>query len=286
MVASATGGVNTNPDEWGFGDFTFRPFAKGSTQYAWLEQVLRSDAARTAKYRVVLSHQTMAGLGDNAVPVLAEQRVTVELNGGTLIGPFPASEWPQRWPEVRAALSGPGVRYVRYEYPLADDDWRNDIEPLLMSGGVNLVHTGHSHLWNRAKIGNLNYLETANVGNSFGAMFYPERQAGQNPSTGPRPTQPGNPAWLNATSPRTGLRWNPADYPTHGEPHGRDMMMPSIFNPMQAMEGRPEAVPFVASNQLTAFTILDTETGLVTSYVFDTRDENAPVRKFDEFALA
>ena len=289
QVVSGANQINPNTDEWGFGDFTFRPFARGSQQYAWLEQTLASDECRNAKYRVVLSHQTMAGLGDNAVPVLAEQRVTIELTDGTLIGPFPASEWPQRWPAVAAAANTATgentVRYVRYEYPLSEDDWRNDIEPLLMANDVRLVHTGHSHLWNRARIGQLNYLETANVGNSFGAMFYGTRQAGQNPNTGPRPNQPGNAAWASATASRTSMAWDASDYPTHGEPHGRQMMMPSVFNPMEELENRPEAVPFVSSNALTAFSILDTGTGMVSSYVFDTRDDNASVRKFDEFSI-
>lgn len=285
-VTGGTTQVSTNTDEWGFGDFTFRSYARGSQQYAWLTQVLASEACRTAKYRIVLSHQTMAGLGDNAMPVLAEQRITVERTDGSLIGPFPASQWPDRWPLVKAAVDASEVRYVRYEYPLSEDDWRNDIEPLLLANDVKLVHTRHSHVWNRARIDALNYLETSNVGNSFGAMFYPTRQNSQNPNTGPRPTQPGNAVWLNATSARTNMRWDPIDYPGNGEPHGREMMMPTIFNPMQEIEQRPEAVPFVSSNRLTAFTIFDTGTGLVSSYVFDTSDENAPVRKFDEFSIA
>jgi len=289
QVPAGTTQVTQNTDEWGFGDFTFRPFARGSRQYQWLEQVLASEACRTAKYRVVISHQTMAGLGDNAVPVLADARVTVELTDGRLIGPFRAAEWPARWAEVKRAVDVNAVRYLRYEYPLADDLWRNDIEPLLIANDVRLVHTGHSHLWNRCTVGELNYLETANVGNSFGAMFFPSAQQGVSASQGPRGTQPGNTAWRNATltgGPRTTLQWNPADYPTSGEPHGRQMMMPTLLNPMREIEGRPQDLPFVASNLLTAFAILDTATGLVSSYVFDTRDETSPIRKFDEFSIA
>lgn len=286
QVPSGGTQVTQNTDDWGFGDFTFRPFARGSRQYQWLEQVLASEACRTARFRVVLSHQTMAGLGDNAVPVLAEQRVTVELNDGRLIGPFPASDWPTRWREVKDAVDVNAVRYVRYEYPLAGDLWRNDIEPLLIANGVRLVHTGHSHLWNRCTVGALNYLETANVGNSFGAMFFPTAQQGVSASQGPRPTQPGNPAWRTATQARTAMQWNAADYPTFGEPQGRQMVMPTIVNPMRQLEGRPQDLPFVASNVLTAFSIIDTGTGLVSSYVFDTRNENGPIVKFDEFSIA
>jgi hypothetical protein len=287
---AAANRTSDNPDDWGFGDFTFRPFGPGSRQFRWLQEVLASEACRTARYRMVISHQTMAGLGDNAVPVLAEQVVTVELTDGRLIGPFPASQWPQRWAAVDQAARAGQVRFVRYEYPLADDIWRRDIEPLLQSANVQLVHTGHSHLWNRCRVGNLNYIETANVGNSFGAMFFDTAQPGANPSRGPRGVQPGNAAWraqtVAATPPRTSLTWNPADYPGSGEPHGRAMQMPSIFNPMRELAGAPADLPFVASNVLTAFSVFESRTGTVSSYVYDTRDVAAPTRKFDEFVLA
>lgn len=287
---AAAGRTSNNPDEWGFGDFTFRPFGPGSRQFRWLQETLASEACRSARFRIVLSHQTMAGLGDNAVPVLAEQRVTVELTDGRLIGPFPASQWPQNWPTVDQAARAGQVRFVRYEYPLADDIWRRDIEPLLQSANVQLVHTGHSHLWNRCRVGSLNYLETANVGNSFGAMFFDTPQPGANPSRGPRGVQPGNAAWRNQTvaanPPRTTLTWNPDDYPASGEPHGRSMQMPSIFNPMRELAGAAADLPFVASNVLTAFSVFESRTGVVSSYVYDTRDIDAPTRKFDEFSLA
>lgn len=285
----AGGRISDNIADWGFGDFTFRPFGPGSRQFRWLQETLASEPCRSARLRIVISHQTMAGLGDNAVPVLAEQRVTVELTDGRLIGPFPASQWPQRLADVETARAAGQIRYIRYEYPLADDIWRNHIEPLLISSGVHLVHTGHSHLWNRCSVGGLTYLETANVGNSFGAMFFPTAQPGVSPSQGPRGVQPGNAAWRNATvasSPqRTALTWNPADYSGNGEPQGRAMAMPSLFNPMREMAGAPTDLPFVASNVLTAFSVLDSQTGLVSSWVYDTRNPAGPTRKFDEFRI-
>ncbi|MCY7314465.1 MAG: metallophosphoesterase [Rubrivivax sp.] len=298
---NADGRVTQNADEWGFGDITFRPFGPGSQQFAWLQQTLQSEACRTAKHRIVLSHQTMAGLGDNAVPVQAEIRATVELTDGSLIGPFAAAEFPQRWPAIQQALDAQRVRFVRYEYPLAGDIWRNHIEPLLQAAGVQLVHTGHSHLWNRARAGSLNYLETANVGNSFGAMFFATPQDGVSASQGPRGTQPGDARWAaQTTAPvaanaggqaRTALSWTAADYPTYSEPHGRTMVQPSIANPMRTLDRRSTAwaeqdLPFVASNNLTSFSILDTGTGTVASYVFDTRVPGSAVLKFDEFSIA
>ena len=297
---NATGRVTQNADDWGFGDLNFRPFGPGSAQFTWLQQTLQSEACRTAKHRILLSHQTMAGLGDNAVPVLAEIRATVELTDGSLIGPFANSQFAARWPEIQAALAAQRVRFVRYEYPLAGDIWRNHIEPLLQAANVQLVHTGHSHLWNRVRAGNLHYLETANVGNSFGAMFFATPQNGVSAGQGPRGTQPGNPAWATQTTapvaanaggaPRTALAWNAADYPTHGEPHGRSMVQPTLVNPMRTLDRRTapwaeQDLPFVASNNLTTFSILDTGTGLITSYAFDTRTPDSPVLKFDEFSV-
>lgn len=282
------GRINDNADTWGFGDLTFRNFGRGSQQYQWLQQTLASPACRSARYRIVISHQTMAGLGDNGVPVQAMQRVTVELTDGTLIGPFPASEWPARWPTVDAARAAGRIRYIRYEYPLQDDIWLNDIEPLLLENNVHMVQTGHSHVWNRCISNGLHYIETSNQGNSFGAYFYANRQQGVNPSTGPRGTQPGNSAWTNATvgAGRTALTWNPADYPGFGEPHGRQMILPTIFNPMREMEGTAiEDVPFVASNVLVSFSVFDSQSGFVSSYVYDTRNSSGPARKFDEFRI-
>ena len=50
---------------------------------------------------------------------------------------------------------------IYYEYPVGNDIWINEIEPLLLDHGVHLVHTGHSRLWNRTRVGDLHYIETA-----------------------------------------------------------------------------------------------------------------------------
>jgi hypothetical protein len=300
---NADGRVTQNADEWGFGDITFRPFGRGSQQYQWLEQTLQSEACRTARWRLVISHQTMAGLGDNAVPVQAEIRTTVELTDGSFIGPFAASEWPARWPVVRTALAANRVRFVRHEYPRARDQWLTDIEPLLLQHNVQLVHTGHSHLWNRALVANrLHYLEASNFGNSFGAMFFPTAQNGVSANQGPRNggAVPGSAGWIAQTTapvaanaggaPRTTMTWVADDYPVSGEVHGRTMMQPALANPMRSLDRRTAAwaeqdLPFVASNNLCTFSVFDTGTGLVSSWCFDTRDPASAVVKFDEFRL-
>ncbi len=45
-------------------------------------------------------------------------------------------------------------------------------------------------------------------------------------------------------------------------------------------------LPFLSSNDITSFSILDSGRGTVRSYRFDTRDPNSAVVLFDEFPLA
>jgi hypothetical protein len=267
-----------NPDDWGFGDMWFERFNRGSEQYRWLEGTLARPECQQAAYRVVIGHQTMFGLGDNSLPVMANPRVTIRFRLGTDTREL-RLEYPvnlDRWNREIQPLANEGrIVEVRYEYPASFDEWRNDIEPLLQQHNVQVVHTGHSHVWNRARAGNLNYLESSNVGNSFGAFW-----------TGP------NGVWRARFSgqfadelARPNSRWNPADYARTGDQHGRRPEMPTLFNPMREMEGTAEPMPFVDSNNVTVFSILDTRTGAVSSYVFDTRFPDSPVRKFDEFFL-
>lgn len=298
--------VTANADEWGFGDINFRPFGQGSQQHTWLQQVLASEACRSARLRIVMSHQTMAGLGDNAVPVQAEIRSTIELVDGSTIGPFPAREWPQRWPAIKALLDAQQLRYVKHDYPRQQDQWLTDIEPLLLAARVHLVHTGHSHLWNRTSVTGadghrMHYLEASNFGNSFGAMFFNTAQGGVSASQGPRNggNVPGSANWVAQTTapvaalgnqPRTGLTWNAADYPVAGEVHGRTMAQPSIVNPIRTLDRRTTSwteqdLPFVASNNLCTFSMLDTAAATVTSWCFDTRDPASAVVRFDELNL-
>ncbi|MCG8349850.1 MAG: calcium-binding protein [Chloroflexales bacterium] len=258
-----------NPDEWGFGDMWFETFGVGSEQYEWLKSMLTSREFQDSKYRVVLAHQTMFGLGDNAVPVMSDQVVTISYEQDGEAQTL-RTEWPMN-PAAWAAQIEPivgSITDIQYEYPFENDIWQNDIEPLLLQHGVQLVHTGHSHMWNRARVGTLNYLETSNVGNTFGAYF-------DN---------------LNRRASWAGLypdtpKWDPADYPRAGDPHGREPIFPTMSNPMREMEGEARDLPYVASNNVTVFSILDTASGTVSSYAFDTRDPASDVVKFDEFSL-
>ena len=275
-LSEATASMN-RPAEWGFGDFQFHPFAKGSRQYSWLQGILASEAFRTAKYKVVMVHQSVFGLGDNAIPVMAQTQASFEYAdaGGAVrtLGPIPFPIDATTWnTQIQPIIDAGRMRFVKYDYPLSQDLWRSDIEPLLVGAGVQLVHVGHSHLWCRSKVGTLNYLETSNVGNSYGA--YVDNLA-------PRRTAvpaPGLPAGTSFT-------WNQDDYPREGDPHDRPAIFPSLRQPMVELAGGNTSVPFVSSNDITAYSILDTGTGTVSSFAFDTRYPARDPIKFDEFAL-
>jgi hypothetical protein len=266
-----------NPNEWGFGDMWFETYDSTSEQYAWLTQQLESPAFKSSKYRVVIAHQTMFGLGDNSVPVMANPEATLVYtqNGETRERAY---TWPvtrEVWEaEIQPLAEASAITEIRTEYPLEKDLWKNEIEPLLIQHGVQLVHTGHSHVWNRAAVDRLNYLETSNVGNSFGAYLPGWKESRVSWASS---------FWNELEAPEP--RWNPADYPRAGDPHGREPIMPTLFNPMREMEGADQDWPFIDSNNVTAFTIFDTGSGAVTSYAFDTRKPESEVVKFDEFVL-
>jgi len=67
-----------------------------------------------------------------------------------------------------------------------------------------------------------------------------------------------------------------------GDPNGLTPIMPTIA-PLADEEGNLQ--PYIASNDVTSFSIFDTETGTVSSYYFDTREPESAVVKFDEFSL-
>jgi 3',5'-cyclic AMP phosphodiesterase CpdA len=158
------------------------------------------------------------------------------------------------------------LKAVRYEYPLAEDHIARDLVPLLEQAGVDLVFYGHSHLWNRFRSpSGTHYLESSNVGNSYGAYWKEDA----------RPVPP-----AEGTDELEGF--SPAYYVAQGDPNGLEPVMPTIA-PLQNEDGQP--LPYIASNDITAFSILYTDTGIVSSYYFDTRKPGSEVVKFDEFSL-
>ncbi|MDW5325234.1 metallophosphoesterase [Plantactinospora sp. KLBMP9567] len=224
-----------HPERWGHGQFIFEPVHRGSAQYRWLEQELTSAEARAARFRVVMFHHPSHGLGGNSAPPYTDPVRTVE----------------------RAPATG-AVTAVRYAYPLAEDHILRDLEPLFSATGVHLVHNGHAHLWNRFRNpAGVNWLETSNVGNNYGAYDV---------SSGAARHLPAGP-----------------DYVRQGDPGGLAPVVPTIA-PLTGPTGTP--LPYVASDDITVFSVLDSAAGVVRSYRFDTRDPDAPVLLFDEFPLA
>jgi len=150
------------------------------------------------------------------------------------------------------------ITTVRYNYPQNKDYIIKDLLPLLEKAGGQLVLYGHTHIWNRfvSKSG-MNFLESSNVGNTYGAYTGEKKR--------PIPEK------------------SPEKYIVTNNPNGLSPVMPSLA-PVRREDGQP--LPYLSSNDITAFSILDTGTGLVSSYRFDTREPNSQVIKFDEFSFS
>jgi hypothetical protein len=149
------------------------------------------------------------------------------------------------------------IKAVRYNYPKESDYLIRDVVPLLETANVQMVFYGHSHVWNRFRSpSGMHFLESSNVGNTYGAYLDGEK----------RPVPPGN----------------KEDYAAVGDPYGLEPVLPTVA-PLQGKDGKP--MPYIASNDITAFSIFDTGTGTVSSYHFDTRQPDSKVVKFDEFQL-
>lgn len=169
--------------------------------------------------------------------------------GGNIVPPY-----TDPVPTIERDATGK-VRSVRYDYPQENDYIIRDLIPLLESAKVNLVFYGHSHLWNRflSRKG-MNFLESSNVGNSYGAYLGDKKR--------PVPLD--------------------RNYAAIGNPNGLEAIIPNIATLVDWVN---QPLPYIASNDVTVFSILDTEKGTVSSYRFDTRYPDSEVIKFDEFDL-
>lgn len=217
----------------------FKSLAKGSQQYEWLKRELNSREFRKAKYKIVLMHESPQSLGDNVIaPFTDPVEVQEKDRKGNVVG-------------------------IRYEYPQSKNQLLHDVQPLLEKAGVQLVYTGHSHLWNRFKSqnGTTNWLESSNTGNSYGAHH--ELSGAERSAVPPAP-------------------WNTADHPAQGNPGEFAPIMPNLA-PVSNKDGVP--TPFLADNEISMFAILDTATGAVSSYRYDIRTPNIAPVPMDRFKV-
>ena len=171
--------------------------------------------------------------------------------GGNIVPPYTN---PQ--PKLYYSEAGEVSRY--YDYPIEDDYIIRDLIPLLESAGVQLVYYGHSHLWNRFQSDSgIHFLESSNVGNSYGAHLKDNKRE--------VPT------------------YSPQNYAVTGNPNGLLPIVPNLA-PLADESGQP--LPYIASNDLTVFSIFDTADGTVSSYYYDTRKPNSDAIEFDRFKLS
>lgn len=234
----------TPESQLGGGQFIFEPIKEGSAQLDFFRKELASEEFQNAEYRVVMYHFDNHSLGANTIP-------------------------PYTDPVAMRVLDQPtGIELIFYDYPIEEDYIKKYVDPLLEEYQVNLVFTAHSHIWNRFRLGNVNILQSSNVGNSYG---------GYDETTGGREFVPS--AFLNSDPfhPYAGC-WNKKNYVLKGDPGGLTAIKPAIA-PL------PDDHAFLASNSVTAFSILDTGKGVVESYYFDTEKPDSEVVLFDSFSI-
>lgn len=227
-----------HPLAQGHGEHIVEPIHAGSAQFAWLESELASAAFRDARFRVVMLHEGPHGLGNNIAPPFTDPvRIEERAEDGALLG-------------------------VRHEYPAAANHLLRDVAPLLERAGVDLVLSGHSHLWNRfaAVGGSTHYLETSNTGDTHGAFH---ALSGRTRHVPPSP-------------------WRQEDYPSIGDPGGREPVMPTEA---PLVDGSGARLPYIASSEHAVFSVLDTGAGEVRSYYADLRVPMPAPTLFDRFSL-
>lgn len=227
------------------GDFIFESIKEGSDQIKFLDEELSKDEFKNAKIKMVMFHSEAHSLGGNQSPAFTD----------------PVAK------EVVSPVTG--QKMIIYDYPIDDDYIINVIEPRLVGSGTNLLFEAHSHLWNRfVTPSGMNILESSNVGNSYGAFDDSDKIRDFYPTA------------FNKKDKYHKLadEWDKNNYPEFGDPYGLKPVNPNICN-------LPDEKPYLDSNTITAFSILDTYKGTVDSYYFDTENPESDVVLFDSFKL-
>ncbi len=223
-----------NPLMTSGGAIIYEPIKKGSKQYEWLEREFQSREFTQAKYKIVMFHHQVHGLGLNVVPPFTDpvKREIKDANGN--------------------------LKQILYEYPLENDYLLRDLEPLMDEAGVDLVFNGHSHVWNRFQTeSGMNYLESSNVGNCYGAYYDDEERT--------------------AVIPSDLTEFDAEDYALIGDPGGLKPIAPLFMD---------RSVPYVADNETTVFSVLNTQTGIVSSYAYDITKPEEGAHKIDYFFVS
>jgi hypothetical protein len=232
--AEASGTLD-EPLKWGHGDFIFESLKKGSEQYEWLVKELESDEYQKAKLHIVMLHNPLHTLGENATPPYVDPIQTIKRD------------------------ESEKITSVEYRYPKNQDILIQDIEPLLEKYGVDLVFCGHSHVWNRFQSPQgMHFLETSNVGNSYGAYTSSNQKHRQ-----------------------IVLESHPDDYSAVDDPNGLEPIVPTLA-PLKDAQNQP--IPYISSNNTTVFSVLDTGRKVIDSYYFDCLHPELGVVKFDSFS--
>ncbi|NET54608.1 MAG: hypothetical protein F6K09_40285 [Merismopedia sp. SIO2A8] len=120
-------------------------------------------------------------------------------------------------------------------------------------------------------------MEASNVGNTYGAFW--KNGAATDTSDGISTVEAENARMDQRRPIPIGYV---EDYAPWNDPNGLIPVVPTIA-PMLDKDGNPQ--PFIASNNITVFSILDTGQGTVASYRMDTQTPDRSPVKFDEFSL-
>lgn len=238
-------GVSQN--RYGYGDFIFESVDEDSDQIRFLKAELNDDKYKNAKYKMVMFHSEAHSLGNNQVPAFCDP--------------------------ISQSLTSPvtGQDMVIYNYPIENDYIINVIEPLLEAANTDLLFEAHSHIWNRFVTGSgMNVLETSNVGNTYGA-YTAKNELVRSDCI---------PFAYRDSDPYHGVvdLWNRDYYLRGGDPNG---LAPVVSD----TNSTPDKEPYISSNTITVFSILDTKKGTVDSYYFDTDNPDSEVVMFDSFPL-
>lgn len=232
-------------NQYGYGDFIFEPVDENSEQIEFLRTELNSNEYADADFRMVMFHSEAHSLGNNQTPAFCD----------------PESD------TVKSPVTGQDM--VIYNYPIEKDYITNVIEPMLEAANTQLLFEAHSHIWNRfiTKSG-MNVLETSNIGNTYGA-YTSDNGAIRNDCV-PFAYRDGD-SYSSIVN-----MWNRDYYLRTGDPNGLEPEKPSVCD-------TPDGSPYISSNNITVFSILDTQKGTVDSYYYDTNSPESEVVMFDSF---